>query len=279
MRQKRKIPPALSAIWTPEQEQALEGIRACGFLPVEDAIASLLASIWSNTRSPLQVREANRSLKAAGLPGKAHWLSRRRDIENKLYRAVRTGELQIYAWPAQLDEEGFDIGRAPQNVTVIDPAIIVAVKPLHGGLPTKALGLRPAMIARLASNGVGEYPPPNCLVLFRLAEFHAWAEIERLKGQWPSQLNRRMKLSGRRGRPQRVVERAIVLARRRIDEGEWSTSEPVSRLAEIANHQLSKERVRPISEDTFARAIDRLYRETGEARYKRHRRRGSDRAT
>lgn len=277
MGRKRRIPPALSAIWTPEQEQALEGIRACGFLPVEDAIASLLASIWSNTRSPLQVREANTSLKAAGLPGKANWLSRRHDVENKLYRAVRTGELPIYGWPTQL-KEGFHIGRAPQDVAVIDPAIIVAVKPLHGGLPTKALGLRPAMIARLASKGVGKFPPPDCLALFRLEELLAWVEIERLKGQWPSQLNRRMKLSGRRGRPPRVVERAIVLTRRRIDEGEWSTREPVSRLAEIANHQLSEERKRPISEDTFARAIDRLYRETGEARYKRSRR-GGDRAT
>jgi hypothetical protein len=34
-----------SAIWAPDQEQALEQIRACGFLPVEDAIASLVDSM------------------------------------------------------------------------------------------------------------------------------------------------------------------------------------------------------------------------------------------
>jgi hypothetical protein len=272
---KRRIPPAHSAIWKPEQEQALEGIRACGFLPVEDAIASLMASIWGNIRSPLQVHEANASLKSAGLPGKAYWVSRRQDTENKLYRAVRTGELPIYAWPAELDEEGLHIGRASQDVAIIDPAIIVAVKSLHGGLPTKNLGLRPGMIARLKSEGV-RVPLADCLVLFRLAEFTAWVNIERLKGQWPSQLTRGMKLSGRRGRPQRVVERALDLARRKIDAGEWSTSEPVSRLAAIANQQLSKEGKRPISDDTFARAVDRLYIETGEARYKRCRRCGGD---
>jgi hypothetical protein len=176
---------------------------------------------------------------------------------------------------ASIKSNAFHIGRASQDVAIIDPAIIVAVKPLHGGLPTKNLGLRPGMIARLKSEGV-RVPLADCLVLFRLAEFTAWVNIERLKGQWPSQLTRGMKLSGRRGRPQRVVERALDLARRKIDAGEWSTSEPVSRLAAIANQQLSKEGKRPISDDTFARAVDRLYIETGEARYKRCRRCGGD---
>jgi hypothetical protein len=134
-------------------------------------------------------------LKSAGLPGTAIWLSRRRDVENRLYRAVRTGELLVYGWPAQLDEADLHIGPAPQDVTVIDPAIVVAVKPLHGGLPTKSLGLRPGMIARLALKGVSEFPPPDCLMLFRLAEFNSWAGTERLKGRWPSQLDRNMKRS------------------------------------------------------------------------------------
>lgn len=176
------------------------------------------------------------------------WLSRRRNVENRLYRAVSTGELPVYGWPAQLDEAGLHIELAPQDVTAIDPAIILAVKPLHGGLSTGSLGLRPSMTTRLASKGVGEFPLPDCLVLFRLAEFHSWAEIERLTGNWPSQLNRGMKLTGRRGRPQRVLDRAVALTRRRIDEGDWSISEPVSTLAQIANHQLAEEGERPISE-------------------------------
>jgi hypothetical protein len=45
MRKQRAIRPAPSAIWAPDQEQALEQIRACGFLPVEDAIASLVDSM------------------------------------------------------------------------------------------------------------------------------------------------------------------------------------------------------------------------------------------
>ena len=278
MGQKGPIPPAQSAIWTPEQEHALEGIRACGFLPVEDAISSLLASIWSNVRSPLQVREANTSLKAAGLSGRANWLSRRQDIENKLYRAVRTGELPIYAWPAQI-EEGFHIGRVPRDVAVIDPAIIVAVRPLHGGLPTKALGLRPAMMARLASKGVGEFPPPDCLALFRLEEFLAWVEIDRLKGRWPSQLDRNMKRSPRRGRPRDTLDRAVGVARQIVDNGDWTNVEPLSRLGRIGNEQLLPEYRRPISDDTWSRAMDELYAITGEKRFKRRRRRGGDRAT
>lgn len=265
----RTLRPARDAMWTAEQEQALEGIRACGFVPVEDAIASLTASVWGNTRSPLQVREARTALRSAGLPGTAIWMSWCRNVENMLYNAVCAEKLPIYGWPAQLDEAGFEIGPAPQDVTVIAPAIIMAVKPLHRGLPAKSLGLRPGMIARLASRGISEFPPSDCLVLFRLSEFLVWAKDERRKGRWPSQLNRGMKRSGLRGRSRTIIDRAIDLARRIVDDGRWTSNEPHSKLARIANKQLSLERKPPISEDTFGRALDELYRETGDKRFTR----------
>ena len=267
MGRQRTVKPARNAIWTEEQEQALEGVRACGFVPVEDAIENLMASVWGNTRAPPQVREAKAALNSAGLPGSAIWLSWRRDLENRLYAAVTGSKIALYAWPAHLDDSGLYIQSAPQDVTIVQVKIVKALKPLHGGLPTKTLGLRPGMIKRLASKGVSEFPPSDCLVLFRRSEFLAWAEAERLKGRWPSQLNRGMKL---RGRSRTIINQAVDLALCIIDDGRWTNSEPVTKLAQIANEQLSREGKPPISDDTYARALDKHFSETGEKKVKRY---------
>ncbi len=93
-------------------------------------------------------------------------------VDNILDAAVGKGELLLYAyaWPARIEDGGKSAVSPNETVpTAIHNEVLKAVKLDNGGLPMDMLGLRPAVVARLASKKV-PLPSSNALVVVRLDE-------------------------------------------------------------------------------------------------------------
>lgn len=99
------------------------------------------------------------------------------------------------------------------------------------------------------------------LLIVRKSEFDAWYQREHRKGKWPSQRGK----SKKEGRPSHQTDGLRNAVAAIMQEGKIT-------IAELRRRLVSSGRTDVPSEDTLARVVDELYRETGEARFRRHRR-------
>jgi hypothetical protein len=96
------------------------------------------------------------------------------------------------------------------------------------------------------------------LLVVRASDFDIWYQSERAKGRWASQRSKEKK----NGRPTKQTEalRNAVLAL--VHDHKWSGKEPISALHRLLR---ASGRSEAPSQDTLARLVDQLHRETGEA--------------
>lgn len=88
-------------------------------------------------------------------------------------------------------------------------------------------------------------------------EFRAWYEKQKSRGRWPSQ---RTRATPRIGRPSKQTNELRTSIIARVEEGSWSASEPVAKLAALLIAREAPKR------NTLKRAVDQLYEETGDPR-------------
>jgi hypothetical protein len=96
------------------------------------------------------------------------------------------------------------------------------------------------------------------LLVVRTSDFDVWYQSDRAKGRWPSQKSKEKK----DGRPTKQSDplRNAVLAL--VHDHKWSGKDPISALHRLL---VASGRSDVPSQDTLARLVDQLHRETGEA--------------
>ncbi|MGJ5036718.1 hypothetical protein ACQR13_21650 [Bradyrhizobium sp. HKCCYLRH3059] len=131
---------------------------------------------------------------------------------------------------------------------------------IRGSLPDEAIRppvglLRNSVVAPELFAGLSNSP-----MYLKKSEFDAWYDKQKSRGRWPSQ---RGSKKSRIGRPskQRDGLRTSIIAR--IEEGSWSATMTVATLADL----LVSKGV-PTKRNTLKRAVDQLYNETGDPRYR-----------
>jgi hypothetical protein len=172
-----------------------------------------------------------------------------------LKAALIEGKLPLYvqaARPGAFEQSGSTpmripaavVGRMiPSRATLSDVAIRPSLK-IAGGDPK---------ILALLKDG---------FLVTRVAEFNEWYRLQRAKGTWPSQRSRRKR--HREGRPLKQTDelRNVVINEMR----ERKSSVAVLHRRVTTLHGID------VSADTLARLVDALYRETGEAVFRRRKR-------
>jgi hypothetical protein len=96
------------------------------------------------------------------------------------------------------------------------------------------------------------------LLVVRASDFDAWYKLERAKGRWPSQRSK-LKINGRPTKQSAPLRNAVLAL---VHDNKWSGKDPISALHRML---VASGRSDVPSQDTLARLIDQLHRETGEA--------------
>jgi hypothetical protein len=231
------------------------------FIPISDAVTILERGMHGGIATAelvVRVRQKEPGLRPGFEP-------RRGYAANEIYVATRSGALQLYVWSA---------GR-----TGVAQFPIKAVELLlcpRGQIPDVVYRPSFKLLLSLAGNA---WMAGGALYLNE-AEFSAWYDGQKRRGAWPSQRKKgtpnRDSGRPRRGRPslQAAISSRIM---RVVNGGRWTARDPISGLVAIFratdDHACAQ-----ASHDTIARTIDALYRETGDGRLRRARRRRTPRS-
>ncbi len=220
------------------------------FLRFSDAVTSLAQGIWGGLRRPGPVVEIKKHNKGQGSITYGPW---KEMAGERLTLAALSNQIPVYVYgrpQAAAGDRKPDFRRVPGAVlgALINPR---GCLPDHPRASMKAAG------------GNGElYRALNTgLLLVRKREFDAWYRRERQKGSWPSQRDR-LKKEGRPSRQTVGLRNAVtaILQERKIS------------IAELRRRLVTLGRNKVPSEDTLARLVDQLYRETGDPIFRRRKR-------
>ena len=226
-----------------------------GFLPLSNAINRLADGMWGGLPRPDPVAAIKLHQKKWSV-GFGHWGEL---AGQRLRAAAMKGKLAIYIL-AKPQGRSADHSLTECFLENIEP-VVVPVSVLerlitsHGSLPDHPI--RPSMKTAEGNEKLFALLAVGLLVV-RANDFDEWYQSERAKGRWPSQ-----EAKGRKnGRPtkQTGALRNAVLAL--VHDHKWSGKDPISALHHLL---VASGRSNVPSQDTLARLVNQLHRETGEA--------------
>jgi hypothetical protein len=171
--------------------------------------------------------------------------------------AVR-GKLAIYVFakPQVRSEDHNLTDCSPEKIEPVAVPVNVVRQLIasHGGLPDHPI--RPSIKIAEGNEKLFALLTVGLLVV-RASDFDVWYQSERAKGRWPSQKSKEKK----DGRPtKQTALRNAVLAL--VHDHKWSGKDSISALHRLL---VASGRSDVPSQDTLARLVDQLHRETGEA--------------
>ena len=223
-----------------------------GFLRFSEACNRLAAGMWGGLPRPAPVKEIKRVERTLVIFGPWRVQARKR-----LTQVAVKGELQVYA----LTE-----GAVPVPVP---KEVLAAIPKPRGGLSDVPyrLTLRKVLDAG-GTERLFAILTRGHLAL-REAEFAAWYRGERGRGKWASQKSRS---KARGGRPTKQTERLSSWILKLVEDERWRADKPITLLRHLLTASIGP--AIP-SDDTLARLVDNLFRETGEPGLRRNRRRSA----
>jgi hypothetical protein len=224
------------------------------FLRISCAVDRLSDGMWGGLPRPKPVAAIKQDQKKLSL-GFGPWGEQ---AGQRLKAAAIEGKLVIYVF-AKPQVRSEDHSLTDCSLEKIEPVVVPVnvVKRLiasRGGLPDHPI--RPSIKTADGNKQLFALLAVGLLVV-RTNDFDGWYQSERAKGRWPSQESKEKK----DGRPtkQTGVLRNTVLAL--VHDHKWSGKDPISALHRLL---VASGRSEP-SQDTLARLVDQLHRETGEA--------------
>jgi hypothetical protein len=238
-----------------ESEQTAGGLMPVPqFLRLSEATTELERAIWGGMRRPAPVAKLTHQEKKISV-GWGPWTQQASEavrsaiLEHKLALYV-CPEDQLSAMPAEEGTSTFSFSIPPDVFSrLLAPRGITPDRPHRS--TWKTTNDDKQLLARLQKG----------VLILRREEFNEWLMVERAKGTWPSQSTRRKNPIGR---PRRNgVTTAIRIL---VNEGKWNAAQSVARLRRL---MIDAGREAVPSEDTIGRVVDRLFRETGEACFRR----------
>jgi hypothetical protein len=227
------------------------------FLPLSRAIDRLADGMWGGLQRPEPVAVIKQDQKKLSL-GFGPW---REKAAQRLRAAAIEGELVIYllAKP-QVRSEAHNFTEC--SLEKIEPLVVPVnvVKRLMvsrgGGLPDHPI--RPSIKTAEGNQKLFALLTVGLLVV-RASDIDVWYQSERAKGKWPSQKRSKEKKDGRPTKQTDALRNAVLAL---VHDHKWSGKDPISALHRLL---VASGRSDVPSQDTLARLVDQLHRETGEA--------------
>jgi hypothetical protein len=218
-----------------------------GFLRFSEAVALLALGMWGGLTRSEPVRELKRQYRT---PAFGPWKER---AGQHLTLAALNEQIPIYVF----GRPQVEAGRPRPEMTQVPGAVLGRLIKIRSSFPDHPR----ASMKAVGGNGELYRALNTGVLIVRTSDFDAWYRRERQKGRWPSQRSRLKK----EGRPSRQTDELRNAVTAIVREGKIS-------IAELRRRLIASGRTDIPSEDTLARAVDQLYRETGEAIFRRPKR-------
>jgi hypothetical protein len=233
----------------PTAELVVSETIPAGFLRFSKAVALLAQGIWGGLGRPtpvIEVKQYEGQVSVTFGPWKEK-------AGQCLTLAAVNEQIPVYVF----GQPQAEAGRPGPELTRVPGAVLKRLIKPRGCLPD-----HPRVSMRAVENDGQLFRALNTgLLIVRKSEFDAWYQREHRKGKWPSQRGK----SKKEGRPSHQTDGLRNAVAAIMQAGKIT-------IAELRRRLVSSGRTDVPSEDTLARVVDELYRETGEARFRRHRR-------
>jgi hypothetical protein len=224
--------------------------RAKGCLRFSEAVALLAQGIWGGLKRPAPVVEVKKLYKGQGSVTFGPWKEK---AGARLTLAAVDEQIPVYVFGRPQAERG---DRRPK-LTRVPGAVLRRLIKSRGCLPDHSH----APMKAVAGNGELYRALNTGLLVVRKREFDAWYRRERQKGGWHSQRSK-LKKEGRPSQQTDALRNAVAA----------HMPDDTITIAELRRRLVTSGRTNVPSEDTLARVVDRLYRETGDVKFRRPKR-------
>jgi len=224
------------------------------FLPLSRAIDRLANGIWGGLQRPEPVASIKQEQKKLSL-GFGPW---REKAGRRLRAAAEKGKLVIYVLairPVRSEDHSLT-ACSPEKIEPVAVPVNVVKRLIasRGSLPDHPI--RPSIETADGNQKLFALLTVGLLVV-RTSDFDVWYQSERAKGRWPSQRSK-LKINGR---PTKQTDRLRNAVLALVHDHKWSGKDPISALDRMLVASGYSEAP---SQDTLARLVDHLHRETGE---------------
>ena len=239
------------------------------FLRISCAVNRLSDGMWGGLQRPEPVAAIKQDQKKLSL-GFGPWGEQ---AGRRLRAAAIDGKLVIYVFAkpqVRSDDHSLADCCSPEGIEPVAVPVNVVKRLIasRGGLPDHPI--RPSIKTADGNEKLFALLAVGLLVV-RANDFDGWYQSERAKGRWPSQEPKEKK-DGRPTKQTGALRNAVLAL---VHDHKWSGKDPISALHRLL---VASGRSEVPSQDTLARLVDQLHRETGEAgllRFTRARRKQS----
>jgi hypothetical protein len=224
------------------------------FLPLSRAIDRLANGMWGGLQRPEPVASIKQEQKKLSL-GFGPW---REKAGRRLRAAAEKGKLVIYVLairPVRSEDHSLT-ACSPEKIEPVAVPVNVVKRLIasRGSLPDHPI--RPSIETADGNQKLFALLTVGLLVV-RTSDFDVWYQSERAKGRWPSQRSK-LKINGRPTKQTDPLRNAVLAL---VHDHKWSGKDPISALHRML---IASGYSEAPSQDTLARLVDHLHRETGE---------------
>lgn len=215
---------------------------------ISEAVARLEAGMFGGgTKRPEPVEAAKKIYPRDSIG----WGLHNKRAAAVLDAAIRAGDLTVNVFTPSSTDRVRRLLQVPLDV--LDRLLRV-----RGGLPDHAI--RPPVNLRYTSVRSELFVAlSNSAMFLPQGEFKAWYERKKSRRRWPSQ---RESKKPRTGRPSKQNDQLLTSIRARVAEQKWSAPDGIAKLVRLlATHGAP-------NRNLVRRAVQRLYEETGNSRYR-----------
>jgi hypothetical protein len=219
------------------------------FLLISEAVAHLEAGMFGGAIRRPEPVEAIKKICPQLSVG---WGLHKEKAALAIHAAIMKGSLGVHVFTRPTAEGSCQTLRVPLDA-------LARLLKVRGALPDHAI--RPP-VALLRHNFVTPelFAALSSSALFLQAtEFEAWYQQQKSRRRWHSQ---RESIKPRTGRPTKQTDELLTSIRARVTENAWSAPDGIAKLAKLLTS------IGPPLRNTLKRAVDQLYEETGDARYR-----------
>jgi hypothetical protein len=238
----------------PLSRQTVNDVPA-DFMPLSHAVNRLADGMWGGLPRPEPIAAIKRVHKKLSL-GYGPW---REKAGRRLRAAAMRGKLVIYVLAKpQVRSATNNLADCPPEQIEPFAVPVTVVKRLmasRGSLPDHPI--RPSFKTAEGNEKLLALLTVGNLAV-RACDFDLWYQSERAKGRWPSQRSK-SKINGRPTKQTEALRNAVLAL---VRDHKWNGKEPISALHRIL---VASGRTEAPSQDTLARLVDQLHRETGAA--------------
>jgi hypothetical protein len=238
----------------PLSRQTMNDVPA-DFLPLSHAVNRLADGMWGGLPRPEPIAAIKRVHKKLSL-GYGPW---REKAGRRLRAAAMRGKLAIYVLAKPQVQSRTDnlADCSPEQIEpfVVPVTVVRRLIASRGSLPDHPIrsSIKTAegnekLLALLTAG----------ILAVRASDFDLWYQSERAKGRWSSQRSK-LKINGRPTKQTEALRNAVLAL---VHDHKWNGKEPISALHRLL---LASGGSDVPSQDTLARLVDQLHRETGEA--------------